>query len=252
MERNSVRAELAVVLGSGLDALLQFVDIVSNVPYGEVQELAPPTAPGHRGMLVLARLAGHHIYLFCGRSHCYEGLAPAEAGRPARVAAGLGCSRLLLTQAAGSLRRDMPVGTWMLAGDIISFPWSSTRPAGPVAGEPAPKGFFSSSFMGDIRAAASARGIRLSDGTLFWTVGPAYETRAEAHAAVELGAHAASMSALPELETARTIGMESALLSYITNYAATVPDGGIDHGRVVKTAARGAPALASLLEGLLS
>jgi purine-nucleoside phosphorylase len=252
MENLRGKADLAVVLGSGLGALGEFVDTLAEVPYGDVPRLEPPTVPGHRGTLALARLAGRPLYLFSGRLHCYEGLTFAEAGSPARVATELGCRRLLLTQAAGSLRRELPVGVWMLADDIVSFPWSSARPAGCGAGDTAPKCLLSPSFTNDIRAAATGRGIRLHGGTLFWTVGPAYETNAEARAAVELGARAASMSALPELLVARAAGIEAALLSRITNYAAPMQGGIIDHGRVIETAGSGARALAALLEGLLS
>jgi purine-nucleoside phosphorylase len=248
----SGKADLAVVLGSGLSTLEELVEIERSVAYEDVPGLRRPTAPGHQGTLALVRLAGRNLYLFSGRLHCYEGLMLDEAGSAARVAAGLGCKRLLLTQAAGSLRRDVPVGTWMLADDIVSFPWSASRLASCGGGEAAPKRLLAPSFAGDIRAAACNRGIHLHGGTLFWTVGPCYETCAEARAAVELGACAASMSALPELEAARRSGIEAALLSYITNHAASVTEGRIDHERVVETAGRGVRTLAALLEGLLS
>jgi purine-nucleoside phosphorylase len=250
MERLRGKADLAVVLGSGLDALGELVDTVADMPYREVPHLRAPTVPGHRGTLALARLAGRPLYLFSGRLHCYEGLSLDEAGGPARVAAELGCSRLLLTQAAGSLRRELPIGEWMLADDIVSFPWSAVRSTGYSARSPALGDLFSRSFMNDLRAAASASGIRLHGGTLFWTAGPAYETPAEARAAVEIGARAASMSAFPELAIARSVGIETALLSCITNYAAPVLGGGIDHGEVTETARKGVRILAALLGGL--
>jgi len=98
---------------------------------------------------------------------------------------------------------------------------------------------------------ARDRGIALRRGTLFWTTGPAYETASEARAAAELGAAAASMSALPELVISREEGIEAAVLSLITNQASSVAGGPIDHESVIRMAAGGIEPLAALIDGLL-
>ena len=64
MERLCGRADLAVVLGSGLGALETLVEVLDAMPYGEVPHLREPTVPGHHGMLSLARLAGRSLYIF--------------------------------------------------------------------------------------------------------------------------------------------------------------------------------------------
>ncbi|MCK4349741.1 MAG: purine-nucleoside phosphorylase, partial [Candidatus Krumholzibacteria bacterium] len=114
MEELRNRAELAIVLGSGLGAFEKLVDIDREVPYRAFDGLGDPTVEGHRGRVILGRSGGRPLILFSGRFHCYEGLSLEEAGLPARIASELGCKRLLLTQAAGSLRRDLAVGSWML------------------------------------------------------------------------------------------------------------------------------------------
>lgn len=249
MDRLRDRAELAVVLGTGLSSLEDRYEIELSVSFEEAPGLGAATAPGHPGRIALVK--GRPLLLFLGRLHCYEGLSMDEAGHPARTAAALGCKRLLLTQAAGGLRRDPPVGAWMLADNVVSFP--SAVPGGNNgngAGR-AQSELVSARFRDEILGIARDRGIPLRRGTLFWTKGPTYETASEARAAVELGAAAASMSALPELVTSRGAGIEAAVMSLITNHAPSVDGRSIDHESVTRRAAAGIEVLAALIDGLL-
>jgi len=248
MDRLRGKAGLAVILGTGLSGLESRYEIEASLPFEGLPGLGGATAPGHPGRIALVR--GRPLLLFLGRLHCYEGLSMEEAGRPARAAAELGCGRLLLTQAAGGLRRDPPVGSWILADDIVTLP-----PFTPGGGFRRPGAFHGSLLSGrfsrEIIESARGRGVPLARGTVYWTSGPAYETPSEAASASELGAAAASMSGLPELAAARSAGMEAALLSLVTNHAPTVQKGPIDHGEVVSAAAVGLDALAALIDGLL-
>jgi len=248
MDRLRGRAELAVILGTGLSDLEGRYEIEASLPFEDVPGLAGATAPGHPGRISLVR--GLSLLFFLGRLHCYEGLSLEEAGRPARTAAELGCGRILLTQAAGGLRRDPPVGSWILADDIVTL-----APFARGGGSRRPGAFhgslLSGAFSKELVEAGRGKGVALHRGTVYWTSGPAYETPAEAWAASELGAAAASMSGLPELVTARSAGMEAALLSLVTNHAPTVQKGPIDHAEVARTAAVGLDALAVLIERLL-
>jgi purine-nucleoside phosphorylase len=249
MDRLRGRAELAVILGTGLSSLEGRYEIELGVPFEELPGLGAATAPGHPGMIALVR--DRPLLLFLGRLHCYEGLSIDEAGQPARTAADLGCRRLLLTQAAGGLRRDPPVGTWILADDIVSFPQAVPGgDGGGHAGRPS-RDLVSAPFRDEILGVAQERGVELRRGTLFWTTGPTYETVSEARAALELGAAAASMSALPELVAARALGIEAAVLSLITNHAPSVQADPIDHESVTRRAAGGLETLAALIDGLL-
>ena len=246
MDRLRGRAELAVVLGTGLSALEERYDIELSVPFEELPGLGSTTAPGHPGRISLVR--NRSLLLFLGRLHCYEGLSVEEAGSPARIASELGCRRLLLTQAAGGLRGDTPVGTWILADDIVSFP-PAIRYGRSSAGRSC--GLISTSFRDDILDAARSLGLPLRRGTLYWTTGPTYETAAEARAAGELGAVAASMSALPELVTAARSGIEAAVVSLVTNHAPSVHGDHIDHEGVTRMAAGGLDTIEGLIDGLL-
>ena len=122
MEELKGRAELALILGSGLGGFEKLLRIEREVPYGAFEGLEDPTVDGHKGLVILGSMEECPVILFSGRLHCYEGLSMGEAGMLARIASELGCRRLLLTQAAGGLRRDLAIGSWMLATDIVSLP----------------------------------------------------------------------------------------------------------------------------------
>jgi purine nucleoside phosphorylase len=59
------------------------------------------------------------------------------------------------------------------------------------------------------------------------------------------------MSGLPELVTAREVGIDAAVMSLITNPAPSVRAGNIDHESVVRAAAHGLDALGTMIEGLI-
>lgn len=246
MDRLRGRVELAVVLGTGLSDIGSRYETELSLPFEEVPGLASATAPGHPGRIALVR--GLPLLLFLGRLHRYEGRSMGEAGGPARTAAEIGCRRLLLTQAAGGLRRDPPVGAWILADDVLTL---APVDGGSLHAHANRGNLLSESFGIEILRVARERRIVLRRGTIYWTTGPAYETPSEARAASELGAAAASMSGLPELLAARSAGLEAAVLSLVTNHAPTVQAGPIDHGAVTRMAAAGLDALTALIDGLL-
>lgn len=57
----------------------------------------------------------------------------------------------------------------------------------------------------------------LAEGTYAWVSGPAYETPAEGRFLREAGAHVVGMSTIPEVIAAREEGLESMVLSLVTN-----------------------------------
>ena len=241
------RADLAVILGSGLSAMESLAEPVDSCLYGDFNDLQAPTVSGHPGRIFLLE---DRVLVFAGRSHLYEDGKPEAAAGPVRLAAALGCGRLLLTQAAGSLRAGLRPGSWMLAGDIVSLPFSRSRLALPGRSEAGNTPLISGKFRGLVKRASLRAGIELEDGTLFWTPGPNYETAAEAIAAQRLGADAATMSPLPELVESARIGLEAACLSWITNHTANVSRSETGHEKVVRMGKRGAGTLLMIVQAV--
>lgn len=243
------RAETAVVLGSGLNVLERWVDVTDSLSYGKIGGMPIPTAPGHPGRLSLCRIRGKDIILLCGRVHMYEGFGFEQAGSAVTIASRLGCRRIIITHAAGGLHAGVRIGSWMMPSEVVSFPYRLSG-AGRAPHRQMSRTLISADFGKEIATSAFKGGVDIRRGVLFWTPGPVYETAAEARAAFELGADAASMSALPELAAARKGRMKTAVMSLITNHTANVSRDRTAHRDIVRRGSEGATALLAILERL--
>jgi purine-nucleoside phosphorylase len=249
-------ASYAVILGSGLAALADIVAPIARIPYGRVPGLGATTVEGHPGFVSLGRIAGEPVLLFAGRFHAYEGVAPDRLTSIVSLAAGVGCRRIIVTQAAGSLTPRIHPGTWMLMNDALWFPTrigadldrGTYRARAPRSSRRVGASLASRRLSARIRAAARTALIPLAEGVLCWMNGPTYETAAEARAAALMGADAVTMSSFPELLAARRLGLQAASLSWITNEAAHISGERTDHAHVIGMGEAGARTLRNLLE----
>ena len=95
---------------------------------------------------------------------------------------------------------------------------------------------------------AVQRGIQLHQGVYAGLRGPQYETPAEIRMLRALGADAVGMSTVLEAIQARALGMEVLAFSCLTNWAAGMSPGPLDHAEVVETGAAAAAEMLGLLE----
>lgn len=242
---------LGLILGSGLGHLAGTVEGVA-IPYADLPGFPHASVSGHNPNLVIGTLEGVRVAVFGAREHYYEKGNPA-AMRPAlELLKALGAGSLILTNAAGSLRQDIPPGDLMLIGDHINFSGLN-----PLIGEPTDARFVP---MGDaydpplrarLRAAAEAEGIALPEGTYTWYSGPSFETPAEIRAIKILGGDAVGMSTVPEVILARFLGLNVAAISTITNMAQGMSDEKISHEHTKAMAPLGAAKLETILRRFL-
>ena len=243
--------EYGLVLGSGLSHLAGQVEGVA-IPYDELPGFPHAGVSGHVPQLVIGQLEGVRIAVFGGRAHYYESGRPDAMRLPLEVLAALGCKRLILTNAAGSLREDLPPGALMMLGDHIALGGPN-----PLIGEPSEARFVPMTDAHDpglrtgLRRAARAEGIPLGEGVYFWFSGPSFETPAEIRAARIMGADAVGMSTVPEIILARFLGLRCAAISVITNMGAGMADEAISHEHTKATAPIGAAKLERLLRRFL-
>jgi purine-nucleoside phosphorylase len=242
---------LGLVLGSGLADFAQAVEGVA-IDYADLPGFPHAGVSGHSPRLVIGDLEGVRIAVFGGRAHYYE-TGRADAMRlPLAVLKGLGAEALILTNAAGSLRPDIPTGSLMLLSDHIDFSGRN-----PLIGEAGDARFVPMTDAHDpglrrrLQAAAEAEGIALPEGVYAWFSGPSFETPAEIRAVKVLGADAVGMSTVPEVILARFLGLRVAAISSITNMAAGLSDEAISHEHTMAMAPLGAEKLARVLRRFL-
>jgi purine-nucleoside phosphorylase len=242
---------IGLILGSGLGHLAGAVDGVA-IDYADLPGFPQAGVSGHNPRLVVGDLEGLRVAVFGGRAHYYEHGDPAAMRLPLEVLAALGAGSLIATNAAGSLRPDIPPGDLMLLSDHINFSGLN-----PLIGEPTDARFVPMTDAHDpdlrarLRAAAAAEGVALPEGVYAWYSGPSFETPAEIRAIRTLGADAVGMSTVPEVILARFLGLRVAAISTITNMAAGLSDEKISHEHTKAMAPLGAAKLERVLRRML-
>jgi purine nucleotide phosphorylase len=236
------RPKVAVILGSGLGPFADQVKPVAMIPYGELHGFPQTTVGSHAGRLVLGHVGTTPVAILQGRAHYYErGRADEMRGAIRRLAA-LGCETLLQTNAAGSLRLDMPPGSLMAISDHINF--TGVNPL--FGAEPGSSRFvdmveaYDPALTRKLLAAAKEVNVPCHEGVYIWFCGPSFETPAEIRAARLLGADAVGMSTVPETILARHAGMKVVALSLMTNYAAGLVAGPLGHAQTLAVAGEAA------------
>ena len=223
------------------------------IPYSDLPGFPHAGVSGHVPQLVIGQLEGRRVAVFGGRAHYYESGKPDVMRLPLEVLAGLGAEKLILTNAAGSLRPDIRPGDLMLLSDHINFSGLN-----PLIGEPTDARFVPMTTAHDaglragLRAAAARQGIDLAEGVYAWYSGPTFETPAEIRALRVLGADAVGMSTVPEVIVARHMGARVIGISCITNQAAGITGAALSHDEVTETATRVRSTFEGLLDGILA
>ncbi len=253
-----VAPRIAIILGSGLSALADYLDRATVIPYTAIPGFLPTTVAGHRGELVIGMLEGQPVAVMRGRFHFYEGHSMHQVTFPVRVLHALGCTTLVATNAAGGLHANWCVGDLMLITDHIFLPGlAGHHPLrGPNDERLGPRflamvGAYDRALLALARSVADRLGISLREGVYLMLSGPAFESGAELRMCRLLGADAVGMSTVPEVIVARHMGMRCMGISLITNLA--LPDGPpANHQEVLDAGEAARPKMAALIRGILA
>lgn len=264
--QTSLVPRIGIVLGSGLGAFAAAVQEATTVRYAEIPYFPQSTVEGHSGNLVLGTVAGVPVAVMQGRVHAYEGYTMDEVTFPTRVLGLLGCTGLIVTNAAGGIRPDIPAGALVALSDHINLTGTNAA-LGP--NEPrfavtpgAGQRFFdmTNAYPERLRRIAQEearrQGYELTEGVYLAVLGPSYETPAEIRAFRTLGADLVGMSTVHEVIVARHMGMEVLGLSLVTNAAAGIaPEGrdaeAINHVEVMDIGRQVEARFAALLTAVL-
>jgi purine-nucleoside phosphorylase len=233
--------QTAIVLGSGLGGAAAGFRESASLPFGDVPGLAPATVHGHRGRVAVGTWNDTPALLFLGRLHFYEGHPREVVTGTVRVAADLGAERLVLTNAAGGIHPSLGPGSLVAIRGHIKLvgrdAWRSLPASGAVASPYSPRLL---ALMPELLAGVYAA-----------LTGPCYETPAEIRALAACGADAVGMSTAMEAETAAELGLEVAAVSCVTNKAAGLAAGSLDHAEVLANAKLAVERLAGVIGRLV-
>jgi purine-nucleoside phosphorylase len=250
----NVRPQIAIVLGTGLGAFVNELEIIHEIPYSSIPCFPVSGIKGHKGSLLFAIIGKVPVVIMQGRVHYYEGFSMQEVTYPVRVLKYLGVHTLILTNAAGGLNPDLSIGDIMIINDHINMM------PNPLIGEHIPE--FGERFpdmsepydkklIEKIKEIAVSEKINLLEGCYIGVTGPTYETPAEYRFYRLIGGDAIGMSTVPEVITGRQMGLRCSAFSVITDLGIPGKIEFLSHEMVQKAAADAEPALAVLIKRLI-
>jgi xanthosine phosphorylase len=230
-ESQGFKAETAFVLGSGLSALADDLQNKKVIPYSVLPGFGSCTVKGHNGNFVIGLLNDTPVLFLQGRPHWYEDKSAIDFHVFILAIKAFGCKKILMTNAAGAIDSNIPVGAIVGITDHINLQFRN-----PLIGVDTAEDRFlglDQAYDEDLRAklqqAATSIGMDFYEGVYVSTLGPSFETPAEIRAYRILGGHVVGMSTVPEVITARYYGLKVAVLSVISNKAAGMSDEFLSH-----------------------
>ncbi|HBA82602.1 MAG TPA: purine-nucleoside phosphorylase [Verrucomicrobia bacterium] len=228
-----------LVLGSGWSDVAEAFEIKGILPYEKIAGLGATGVVGHAGRLVWGVSSGLETFVFQGRRHWYEGEGWTPIALPIFVLKQFGATSVVLTNAAGGIRKDLTPGDLMAIDDHINL-----MCANPLMGKhntvwgprfPDQSHVYNSDLRDMMDQASKACGVPVTHGVYLAGSGPSYETPAEIRAWQTLGADAVGMSTVPEALLASAASLRVGGISCITNYAAGISPAALSHEEVTDT-----------------
>lgn len=252
---NGEMPRLAIILGTGLGALVDYIEDKQFIPYTEIPNFPVSTVEGHSGNLIFGTLGGKRVIAMQGRFHYYEGYDMKQVTFPVRVFKALGVDTLFVSNAAGGMNKDFRVGDVMVITDHINL-----FPENPLRGHnyeelgtrfPAMTHAYDPALLSLADDIAAEQQIRLMHGVYVGTPGPTFETPAEYEYFRVIGGDAVGMSTVPEVIVANHAGMRCFGLSVITDLGGKDIEQVPTHEEVQQAAVKASPVMARLVSNMI-
>lgn len=247
--------DTAIILGTGLGALVDHIDDKKYIPYSEIPNFPVSTVEGHSGNLIFGRLGNKPVMAMQGRFHYYEGYDMKEVTFPVRVMKELGIETLFVSNAAGGMNKEFRVGDIMFITDHINL-----FPENPLRGKndnrlgprfPAMTEAYSHRLIKLADEIAAEKQIRVMHGVYVGTPGPTFETPAEYEYFRVIGGDAVGMSTVPEVIVANHAGMRVFGLSVITDLGGKDILVAPSHEEVQQAAVLAQPTVEALVQAMV-
>ena len=212
---------IGMITGTGLGSLTDKIRVEARFPYERIPNFPKSTIEGHKGSLVIGRLADKPVMAMEGRFHLYEGYTPKEVTFPVRVMSRLGARYLLISSAAGGLNPHFEQGDLMIVTDHINLTGENPLigPNPDELGSRFPD--MSAAYPMDLVAMGRKKSLELAislrQGVYAGLTGPSLETPAETRFLKRIGADAVGMSTVLETIAAVHSGLKVMAIVVITN-----------------------------------
>jgi len=220
-EQGITQPEVGIVLGTGLNQLLNYVEIKHTISYSNIPGFPVSTVEFHKGNLIYGAIEGKNVLIMQGRFHAYEGYTLEQIVFPIRVMKLLGVKKLFLSNAAGGINLNFKKGDLVLIDDHINL--LSGNPLSGKNYDELGDRFPDMSEPYDVRLQnlcrdkAGTLAIELKKGVYAAVHGPNLETRAEYRYLKIIGADMVGMSTVPEVIAAVHMQLPCVAVSVITD-----------------------------------
>lgn len=251
-EKVDFKPSIAIILGSGLGALADEIDIKATLDYSEIDGFPQSTVIGHKGRFVFGYIEEVPVVIMQGRVHYYEGYSMEDVVLPTRLMRMMGAEVLYLTNASGGANPEFSAGDFMLITDQIAN-FVPSPLIGPNLDElgtrfPDMHEIYDKDLREVIKATAKEQGIKLQEGVYIQLTGPNFESPAEVRMCRLLGADAIGMSTACEAIVANHAGMKICGISCIANLACGLTDNPLTHQEVMEASDKAAPLFKKLIK----
>lgn len=215
------RPQFAIITGSGVkifpDNEPLFEIAYTELPIYKKKPQATSHKPsaniiGHENKLKLYKINNKAILVFSGRKHLYQSTSIFEVSANIKLASVLGIKELIITNAAGGLNPKFKAGDLMLITGFIDLMQPTER--GVLSGIIQPPKLIETKLTKKVKSKFKNK---IRNGIYAGVIGPTYETYSEVKLLQKLKASAVGMSTIPELIAARSLGLDFAGISIISN-----------------------------------
>jgi len=255
-DRVSAAPRIGIVLGTGLGALADEIEVEHSISYADIPHFGVPTVESHSGRLLFGTLEDQPVVAMQGRFHLYEGYSARDVTRPIRVMGQFGIEALVVSGAVGGMdplweRGDLVVldDHINLLGDnpLIGENIDELGPRFPDMSEP-----YDRALQEITMSAALDLSITLRRGVYAAVVGPNLETRAEYRMLRGVGADVVGMSTVPEVIVSRHMGIRVLGLCIVTDQC--LPDAieVADIDSIIAAAMGAEPKLTKLIRAVIA
>lgn len=246
------KADVAVILGTGLGGVVDLVEDPVCISYDDIPWFPRSTVVGHAGTFTCGRMGDKKVLVWEGRFHYYEGYALDDVVVPVRVSRSLGADTLIVSNAGGGMNHQYRKGDVVIIEDHISLLGpnpllgpndEAVGPRFPDMCEP-----YSKELVGLAERIALEENIRAHRGVYVYVTGPTLETRAEYRFLKVIGADVVGMSTVPEVIVAVHSGMKVLGLSCVTDLCLPDALAPVDINEIIATANEAGAKLSRIVE----